>query len=239
MSKVSGEIPQIAIEFGAFDGIYFDRKTGEYRDKQTKEAIERERVFALVQANINQQKQDLVSLADQLDSGKIGLLRFQLQAGELLRRIHVQSAVLGKGGLEKMRPADWLRVGRELATQYFAGKDAKSGQQFGIKHLAADIKKGLLSIAQVRNSLTLYAESGKASFWGAATAAEQEAGRQYGIRQLGVAEHCEDCIEMASQPPKLLQDVVLPTQKCRCRNNCKCTIVALTLEEAIARGMRV
>jgi hypothetical protein len=215
--------------FADLENIYFDRKTGQYRDRKSKQPVSREQLFELTRQNIATQQQELMGLAGKLADGSLSLRNFQFTAGELLRRIHVQSAVLGRGGKEKMKPGDWLQVGRELLRQYLTGKD-KSGKRFGLKYLAKDIQAGAISVAQLRNSLRLYSESGKTSYWQALKTTEKELGRLYAIRVLGIAEHCDDCLRYSTLPPQPIDQIILPTQQCACMNSCKCRILTLTLE---------
>jgi hypothetical protein len=239
MTEISGSIPQMALwQFAVSDEFYFDRKVGQYRSRSNDAILPREAVFDLTRANISVQSETLIELADQLADGTLSLRKFQFQAGDLLRRIHTQSAILGRGGIDKMKPKDWLQVGRELVKQYYAGRDPETGKRFGLKHLATEIKKGLVSLPQLRNAMRQYADSGKVSYWQAAIATAKEQGTPYAIRELGDVEHCDDCPRLAALPPLPLDQITKPTQGCACRTNCKCRLRPLTLEQAIARGMK-
>lgn len=226
--------------FAAFDGWTFDKKSGRYRHTsgaKRGQFASRTEAMELVRQNIQVQQASLVELADKLANQSINLRQFQVEAGELLRRIHVQSAILGKDGIDRMTSADWLAVGRNLKQQYYAGKDPATGKRFGLKYLAIDIRDGKVSLPQLRSRLSLFGQSGMQSYWQARVAAEMAGDRPYGIRILADVIHCESCVRYAALPPQPLQDVILPGQQCECRANCKCTIMTLTLEEAVQRGM--
>jgi hypothetical protein len=192
-----------------------------------------------MQAHIDAGSTELTNLAEQLDGGDISLRQFQQESAKVLRRAHVQNAVLGHGGRDKLNPADWLSVGRELKRQYYAGRDEVTGERFGLKWLTDAIQQGLFSLAQVKRSLTLYAKSAKLPYFKGKVFSQRLLGKTFAIRQLAEAEHCPECLDHAEQLPQPIQDIVLPTQRCRCGNNCKCSILALTLEEAIERGLRL
>lgn len=189
--------------------------------------LERTRAYVVSQSN------ELVRLADRLDAGDITLGQFQRDAALALKQIHVSQAFLAAGGHENLNDADWLSVGRTLKKHYYDGKEGD--RKFGIKWLAQDIKDGKVSLAQLRNRLKQFAASGKETYW---RISAEKSGKPYAMRLLGDAEHCEQCPKYAALPPQSIADVVLPTQKCDCRSNCKCQLVFLSLEEAVAAGMK-
>lgn len=228
--------------FAASDEYTFDPKTGRYR--YTSGAAKgkfapREAVLALTQKAIAANTAELQQLGDRLAAGTLKLRDFQEEAGAIVRRIHVQNAILGRGGIDKMKPADWLLVARTLKQQFYAGKDAETGRRFGLKHLAAEIKAGEVSAAQLRQRLALYAESGKVTYWEMAKRSAADGGQGYGLRRLGDAQHCPSCVRYAAEPPRPIAELVTPGTRCECRSRCKCSIEFLTLEQAVAKGARV
>jgi hypothetical protein len=228
------------LSFDEADEFVWDKTTGRYRYRtgaSKGQFAPRTAVLALTRSNIQARSQELIDLGDSLSNGDIDLLDFQLSAAKLLKRIHLQSAILGKGGIDQMTDVDYLRVARALKIQYYDGKDPKTGKPFGLKHLANDIRNGTVSPAQLNYRLSLYAKAGSSSYWAAYQAAEKQL-KPYGIRSLGRAEHCADCLQYAALLPQPIEKVILPGTRCRCGPSCQCSIKSLTLEEAIARGMR-
>ena len=58
-------------------------------------------------------------------------------------------------------------------------------------------------------------------------------GRSYGFRVLGVGEGCPECIEFVKQGVMPVNELVPPGQKCRCGENCNCTMMYYrSLQEA-------
>jgi hypothetical protein len=236
-----GEFPQIeTVDFGTtyLDDVYFDREVGRYRYRDSKRFARREAVLYLTRENIDQQSQELIKVGDRLALGAISLPDFQREAAQILKRIHVQSFILGVGGVDRVTDADWLKVGRLLKQQYYDGKDPETGKRFGLKWLCQDILDGKVTPEQLRYRLSLYAQSGKVTYWEADRTAAIRSGKPYAVRKLGDAEHCRQCPEYAAMPPQPVEQIILPTQKCDCRNACKCTLLYLSLTEAIARGMQ-
>ena len=229
------------VDFAISADYTFDPKTGRYRYRSgtagAGQFAPRTAVLALTEDTILSERKNLLEVGLKLAEGKITLRQFQADAAEVVRRLHVANAILGRGGIDKMSDRDWLEVARNLKTQYYAGFDPDTGHRFGLKHLAADIKAGGVSAGQLQARLAMYASASKQSYWRAFKRTEEESGRGYGIRQLGQAEHCAECIQLAAQPPQPIDRVVLPGYQCSCRALCKCTILSLTLEQAVKRGM--
>lgn len=232
---------QQTLDFAISDQFTFDPKTGRYRYRSgtagAGQFAPRTAILALTQSTILSERKNLLEVGLKLADGKITLRQFQSEAAEVVRRLHVANAVLGRGGIDKMTDRDWLEVARTLKTQYYAGSDPETGRKFGLKHLAEDIKAGKLSAGQLQARLSMYALASKQSYWRAFKKTEAESGREYAIRQLGKAEHCAECIQFASLPPQPMDSIVLPGQQCSCRANCQCSILSLTLTEAVKRGM--
>jgi hypothetical protein len=226
----------LSSQFAEIPDFKFDRRSGRYRHKSGRFAARAE-VMRLMRENILVQREDLIALADRVEAKQITLTEFQIESAQLLKRIHVQSAVLGKDGIDNMTPQDWLEVARELKRQYYAGKDEATGRRFGLKYLAQSLRDGLLSQPQLKNALRMFANSARTSFHRASLALDQIKGKAFGIRVRTKADSCASCIRYADLPPQPIGQLILPTQKCECGTNCGCRIVTLSLVEAIARGM--
>lgn len=218
----------------------FDPKSDRYRVREGAgkgQYISREAFLNRTRSYVDEQKTKLVSLGDRLSSGEINLRQFQREASAALKEIHTGEAIIGRGGIEKMRSEDWLQVGRNLREQYYSGTDPDTGKRFGIKWLAQDIIDGKVTPGQLNARLGLYAESGNRSRLQMEQATQVEAGKVYGTRSLGIAEHCPSCPNHEQKTPVPVSELVLPTTQCECRNRCKCKINYMTLSEAVAAGM--
>jgi hypothetical protein len=198
----------------------WDVKLGRYRYTNTGKLAPRSAVLALTDRFITQQKAELQSLGERLSAGAIDLGKFQQQAGEILRSIHSGSAILGKGGIDKMTQPDWDKAIAILKQQLYKGRDRVTGKPYGIKHLAEEWRSGTVSPAQLQMRLGLYAQSGKLTYWEML----KRSSSGLAIRVLGAAEHCPECLEYAALPPQPIAQVVVPGVACSCRVNCRCAI---------------
>jgi hypothetical protein len=196
--------------------------------------ISKEAFLNSTERYIKEQNSKLVDLATQLENNKISILELQLDAAKILKEIHISQAILGANGVENMDASKWAMVGRELKRQYYQGFDLSTGRRFGLQHLAREYREGKVSVEQLKNRLRLYAQSGKKSFWDQARLRNKNF--QYAFRTLANCIHCDDCVRYAKMGVQPIEVLPLPTQNCKCRNNCKCTIKFLTFEEAIKLG---
>lgn len=225
------------LDFAEQSEFYFNPKTGRYHHRQSKRMVPRKTILEMMQQAINSQKGEMAGLADRLNAGDISLRQMQEESARLLRQIHMQQAALGRGGLDQLTAADHQQIADGLKIQFYAGRD-QSGRPFGLRWLADAVRQSLVTVGQLRNSLRLYAESGKEIFHKMERVANQVGGRSYAQRVLGEKDHCKRCVQLASLPPQPSGEVTLPPHGCEGGNNCGCSVIYLTLAEAIERGAK-
>lgn len=228
------------LDFAGIDDYTFNPKTGRFRvatGAGKGQFISREAVLNQNKKYLEVEREALVKLGDRLTSGELSLREFQKQAGESVRRIQVASAVLGRGGRDKMTQKDWATVQEQIKIQLYKGRDKKTGKRFGLKFLAQEIAEGKVSPAQLRYRLGLYAQSGSVVANAMDVRSLKESGMTHGVRVLAAGHvHCKECLEYAALPPQPIDKVVAIATRCSCRNQCKCSILGMTLEEAIGWG---
>jgi hypothetical protein len=77
---------------------------------------------------------------------------------------------------------------------------------------------------QAEARIDLYAESGKVSYFKGEKTAASRAGKSFARRILGLAVHCEECLEYFDRGIVPLSELILPMQECSCRVRCKCSV---------------
>jgi hypothetical protein len=218
--------------------LTFDRKSGRFRVASGAgkgQFISREAVLSQTQKYLDVERAALVKLGDRLSTKAISLRDFQFEAGESVRRIQVASAILGRGGRDRMTPKDWAQVQVQIKAQLYKGKDPTTGKRYGLKFLAKEWAAGTVSPAQLAHRLSLYGQSGIVTYHAMDKERQKDDGKVQGVRILSPKHvHCPPCVKYAAMPPQPIDDVVPIATRCDCRNNCKCSIQGLTLEEAIA-----
>jgi hypothetical protein len=209
------------------DEFRFDPRAGRFRvvsGAGKGSFVSREAVLSQQRLFLNRQENELVKLGDRLIDGGLSVRAFEKQAGETLRRIHIASAIIGKGGRDRMTQNDWDKVTETIKRQLYKGR-GENGKPYGIKHLMAEYKAGKVSPAQLRFRLKLYAQSGIVSY----SVAEIDDAKKRGItmarRVLSPgAMHCSECIEYANRGWQEIGQIVPIGIACSCKNNCLCRI---------------
>lgn len=210
--------------------FYFDPKTSRYRYRDTKQFAPKQAVISLTQKYIIQQQRELEDLAYRFEAAEIDLKQLQTLAADKLKKIHVAYGFLGKNGVENMQSEDFLVIARELKRQYGKTQEPGSDRSFGLRALAEDIVAGRVPTAsRLAARLRLFGQSGKLSYWAMQRRAAQQAAVRQGVlplerRRLHSRQECADCARYARMGWVTLGTLPLPTQQCRCINNCKCTI---------------
>jgi hypothetical protein len=191
----------------------FDPKLGRYRYSDSGRFVPREAMLNLQRGYVETIKADLQTLGGLVADGKISLSTWQQTTAQAIKTLHLNQAILGRGGVDRMQSSDYLAVGRELKSQY------KYLRQF-----AVDLTQGTMTRAQFEARINLYANSSNISYATAEQQNAQEQGNQYMQRHLHASESCPDCIEYASRGVVEIGSVPLPKQNCQCGANCRCTV---------------
>ena len=89
----------------------------------------------------------------QLANGHWTIQRWEREARERIKLVHLAEYLFGRGGTPAMTPSDYGRVGRALRDQYEY-----------LHRFAIQIAEGTLSPARIEDRLTLYFESGTQAY---------------------------------------------------------------------------
>lgn len=213
----------------------WDASVRRFRYADTQRFVARSTTLNISERSRANAQESLRQLGRQLAEGSVSAREFHQQASTLIRQIHVHSAALGAGGTDRVSPETWNRIGQNVRDQ-IGVTATRDGNTYGLIKVLNDWEAGDMSAAQLQSRLGMYGDSGKVSYFLAEMERQITLAKTHGYRQLGQAENCPDCVDLASLPPMPLNDLTMPTQGCRCRTNCKCSIVYLTLAEAVAMG---
>lgn len=167
------------------------------------------------------------SLFGSNSNSRIDLDEFILTQADELKKIHILQATVAKEGrADLITDTDRKNISKRLKEQFTSGKDPDSGKRFGLKFLLQDIIKDNPSEAEIANRIKLFTESGKISFNESEREYKKNQGQTEGRRQLGENDnHCPECVRYAGLGWQDISKLIMPTQQCRCKNNCKCTVI--------------
>lgn len=178
----------------------------------------------------------ILALAILLASQEISTREFQSRVAALLRDLHwVKANELLNAIDENLRQI----IQDGLKDQYYRGRDTLTLLPFGLAWLARDIINGKNSLPQVQSRLRAFTNSDTTLERKFERELARRQGLTYGVRRLAAVDHCPSCPIYASYPPLPVDELVMPTEACECRTNCKCTIEYMSLEEAIRQGASV
>ncbi|MCP5101011.1 MAG: hypothetical protein GY943_36130 [Chloroflexi bacterium] len=195
-------------------GYVWDNNAGRYRSRETGRFVSESAIRSdLDRFNETIIRENLSSVTDKLLNGNITLEQWQRRLANELKDAWRLNQMIGRGGKSQMTQADYGRLGGRLRFEYDR-----------LNRLAIEIKAGMLTEAQIRARVGLYANAPRVGFYDGLTAAQQAAGLVEERRVLNPAEHCSDCIGYADQGWQPIGTLPMPGEKSQCMRNCKCTM---------------
>lgn len=151
-------------------------------------------------------------LAEMLAAQELNLPDWQSNLRNAIKSEYISQYLAGRGGVGEMTQADWGRVGGIIGEQYRY-----------LDRFADEIKSGVLSEAQIRARSRMYLRSSREAYERAKLQAFQDAGVDEEAWFLGIAEHCEDCVEFENEGWQELGYFPFPGEGSTiCLTNCQC-----------------
>lgn len=191
----------------------YDPISGRYRGANGR-FLSQSAVEALVDGRINRLSSDLRRYTNMLSRGDLTLDQWQATIRQRLKLVHIQAAVIGNGGKERMGAADWGRIGQRIRAEYRY-----------LQAFAADILAGRVSAPMALARIGLYAESVRGTYWEGTAIRQEKQGYSLMKRILdSQAKHCQDCLDYAARGIVPIGSLPMPGQRCSCRSNCKCSV---------------
>jgi hypothetical protein len=216
----------------------YDKRSNRYRDTSTGRFLSQRNLQLLQQRHIAAVQADIGQIGELLLKGSISLGTWQEATAKSLKTLYLHQMVLARGGLQQTTASDYLATGRLLKDQYVY-----------LRGLAIDLQRGYsinekgdrvpMTVGRFRQRLALYSKSGRVAFEEGKKRNATEQGGGYMRRFLGIAEHCSDCLRYAALGIQPIGALPLPGVACKCRSNCRCSVVYYqTLEDQI-EGFRL
>lgn len=158
---------------------------------------------------------NLLTLANQLQSGAITLAEWQAQMREYLRGEYVLAMELAKNGRNNVTFSDWGFVGSELKKQYqyldrFAKDIAENPQKW-------------LSGTMLYERMKLYSDSAYTALADMIEREMEKAGYTEEKNILGDADHCDECLQETAKGWSPIGSLI-PIGDRICIVKCKCTM---------------
>jgi hypothetical protein len=210
-------------------GYTFDSRSARYRSSASGKFVARSNILSLLDAQISTAEQRMGELTTALVEQRLSPIAYQSIMRDEMRRLHLQNAALGAGGIDKLGAAEFGRSGALLREDYKR-----------MTNLANGIARGEVSLPQALNRIQGYAGSARINFLAAERDANRQAAQLRGAqleerRRLGVAEHCRSCVDYAALGWVPLGELPLPGQGSICGTHCRCS---LERREVVEEAMR-
>ena len=185
--------------------------TGRYRDRATGRFVSELSVRGDLDKYIDAKNRGLDALTNQLRNREISLADWQLQMRAEIKSMHLNAAMVAKGGRDQMTPADWGRTGREVRNQYEY-----------LDKWAADIASGKAPLDGRANwRAKLYGNASRDTYEQQRRVTAADMGNDEEMRVLHSSESCKGCIQYANYWAPIGTLPRIGSQDCGV--NCMCT----------------
>lgn len=206
-------------------GFTYSRGASRYRDTSTGRFVAKARVTEVMEQSVNRAEDRLAQIIQGVYAKEIAPGVAQVAMRDELRRLTLQNAALGKGGMEQLNFRDYGKVGQQLRDSYAR-----------MSNLLRDVESGKVSLAQAMNRVEGYALEARHQYFIAQRAAAQESGRRMEERRtLHARESCGDCISYAAMGWQPIGTLPMIGESSKCGKYCRCTMDSReVVEERVA-----
>jgi hypothetical protein len=206
-------------------GIVYNPKSKRFTDPNTGRFLSQNKTLSIIEEGIEQRTQNLQKLAEGLAQGRIEIDKFAVLVANDVKSINIYHAAIAKGGrLDLLTKNELAALNNRLKKQLTTAKGFEN-EKYGIMELVRDIVKGDVSEAQLKNRLTMYAESGYQVRQIIGLEAKKNEGYKQALRiMIGDHRTCEECKQLAFIGWVSIESVVMPGDRCSCRSRCRCIL---------------
>lgn len=208
---VVAEVVPDALDLERSRGYHWDKKLARYVSNWNGQIVSEATVRRSIENYNKLLDKNLQNLADKLAKGTIDLPTWQEKVALELKNAHVINASIGKGGRAQMTWSDWGKTGSRLKFQY---------QRLNL--FAQQIKLQMVSPAQIKARLSMYANSVRTSYFDGLTRANIAAGYTHEQRVTTSEKPCDSCTTWANAGWQAIGTVPEPGVDCDGYTNCKC-----------------
>jgi hypothetical protein len=192
----------------------YNARARRYRNIETGRFVSVKVVRAAVDTVIRVEAVKLKALAFKLNKGEINFAEWQLQSMAQIKALHVSMGLAANGGLKNASQSDLGYIGSLVKEQY----------KF-FRNMVKDIRQGKQSLdGSLLARVGLYAQASRGTYEKAVERAAKSAGATESKSELGVADHCAQCVSEASRGWVAIGSLI-PIGERTCLQNCHCMIV--------------
>jgi hypothetical protein len=153
------------------------------------------------------------SLADAYRRGELTLDQWEIEMRATVKNAHILSTALARGGIDRLTPADYGRIGAVVKREY--GYLGTLADQLDIGIQPTD--------GRFMVRVQMFVRSGRRTFEATRTVEAQTRGFTEERSVLHPADHCIECVDQASIGWGPI-GTLLPIGDRECLSNCQCTM---------------
>jgi hypothetical protein len=192
--------------------FWYEISSGRYRS--TTGLIRESAIRAGLDAVVDAQAASMRDLTSSLIDGRLALSAWQVQMMQSIKLVHLVGLTLGNGGWASLDQSHFGWVGQRIRTQY------RYLQKF-----AQDIASGKQPLSpQAVARAALYARAARATHRAAQRRQAEARGMDQERNQLGVADHCNGCLEQTAAGWVPI-GMLVPVGSRDCLANCHCSLL--------------
>jgi len=193
-------------------------------DSETKQYVEREEparsgpidwreIRALSDQSLSSTTTAALDFTDRMLEGDVDASTWYEYMRTEIKDEHIRQYVLARGGRDRMSQQDWGSVGGMIGSQY-----SPYLRDFYAQVLAGDVVDG-----QVRVRVQMYINAAREAYERAFARNAEQAGYTQEKWVLGIAEHCDDCVDFAAEGWQDFDHFPYPGEGATiCLTNCQC-----------------
>lgn len=198
--------------FGAATSFVWNAERGVYINTETNRIVPFSVIRDIVDEVNVAQLSRMTALSTQLQAGEITLAEWQIGMAQRIKILNVNASVLARGGWAQMSQSDWGWTGAQIKEEY----------KF-LRNFAEEIASGKQVLdGRFLYRAGMYENAGRGIFEDMRRRIEETHNlMEEEARELGIADHCEDCLKYAAlgyRPIGTLPRI----GDSRCKTNCHC-----------------
>lgn len=193
----------------------WSENSGRYRSAETGRYVTFEEVRKAIEVVGRRAQGSIQAMSESLRAGNLSLADWQSGMAREIKLLHLSNAAAARGGWAQMTKSDFGAVGAQLKKQY----------QY-LNRFAAQIQSGQQALdGRLIVRANLYAQAGRGTFEDMRRrTAEQLNDMDQERRILGVADHCQDCLDEAARGWQAI-GTLRRIGDSVCKTNCHCHFV--------------
>lgn len=187
----------------------YSKSARQYRDNQSGKFISTEIAKGLIEKQIELVSKDVSVIGRLLAGDLISVATWEQETASALKTLHIQSYVLGKGGMRQMDDNDYRNISDKLRFQFQK-----------LRGFSQDIINEGMSLAQFQARLELYTNAARSSYENGRRAAHGDNWLERRI--LGGTNNCDPCLSYTAKGWQTRGMLPGIGDACDCMSRCNC-----------------